>query len=79
MMTRQGLNGSRQPDRAFSRASDLTMACTGRSYLPPGLSRSREDQVRFDTMKDLKKFLNNYCCVPGSSLAGALPGPAFGV
>jgi len=70
-MTRQGLNGSRQADKGFARDSDLNIACTGRSSLPAGLSRARNDQVRFDSMKDLKKFLNNHCCVPVSFPAGA--------
>jgi len=43
------------------------------SVIPAGLSRSRKDQVQFDSMKDLKKFLKNCCCIPGS---GATPCPS---
>ena len=78
-MTSQGLNGSRQPEKVFARDSDFNMGCPGRSSLPPGLSRSRKDQVRFDSMKDLKKFLNNYCCVPVRAPAGAPLGVRVGV
>lgn len=78
-MKGQGSNNDRQPENVFALNSDIHMACTGRSSLPPGLSRSSKNEVRFDSMKDLKKFLNNYCCVPGSALAGPPLGSAFGV
>jgi hypothetical protein len=55
------------------------MKSCGLSTLPPGLSKSKNRQARFDSMNDLRKFLKNFCCVPGNDQLGGPLGVRPGV
>ena len=64
-------SGDHVGSRAFN--SDAGTKGYRPSVIPAGLSRSRKDQVQFDSVHNLRKFLKN-CCVsePGGSLKTSL-------